>query len=94
MVSDLGVGLLGEPFYVGILVKWLQRNNLTGASYTASRFTLYLFSSALFLGVMALSGDRFLAVYLHLRYQELVTHKRVVAVIITIWVFSAFFSLL
>ena len=93
-VSDLGVGLLGEPFYVWILVKWLQRNNSTGASYTAFRFTLYLFSSASFLGVMALSGDRFLAVYLHLRYQELVTHKRVVAVIITIWVFSAFFSLL
>ena len=34
------------------------------------------------------------SVHLHLRYQELVTHKRVVAVIITIWVFSAFFSLL
>ena len=93
-VSDLGVGLLGEPFYVGILVKWLQRNNSTGASYPAFRFTLYLFSSASFFGVMALSGDRFLAVYLHLRYQELVTHKRVVAMIITIWVFSAFFSLL
>ena len=92
-VSDLGVGLLGEPFYLGILVKWLQRNNSTGAFYTAFRFTLYLFSSASFLRVMALSGDRFLAVHLHLRYQELATHKRVVAVIITIWVFSAFFSL-
>ena len=43
---------------------------------------------------MALSGDRFFAVYLHLRYQELVTHKRVVAVVITKWVFSAFVSLL
>ena len=42
---------------------------------------------------MALSGDRFLAVHLHLRYQELVTHKRVVAVVILIWVFSAFMSL-
>ena len=93
-VSDLGVGLLGEPFYLGILIKWLQRNNSTGASYTAFRFTLYLFSSASFLGVMALSGDRFLAVHLHLRYQELVTHKRVIAMIITIWVFSAFLSLL
>jgi len=93
-VSDLGVGLLGEPFYVGILVKWLQRNNTTGAFYTAFRFTLYLFSAASFFGVMALSGDRFLAVHLHLRYQELVTHKRVVAVVITLWVFSAFFSLL
>ena len=93
-VSDLGVGLLGEPFYVGLLVKWLQRNNTIAGSYTAFRFTLYLFSSASFLGVMALSGDRFLAVHLHLRYQELVTHKRVVAVVITNWVLSAFFSLL
>ena len=23
VVSDFGVGLLGEPFYLGILVKWL-----------------------------------------------------------------------
>ena len=45
------------------------------------------------MGVMALSGDRFLAVHLHLRYQELVTHKRVVAVVISIWVFSLFQSL-
>ena len=74
-VSDLGVGLLGEPFYVGILIQWLQRNNTTGAFYYAFCFTLYLFSSASFFGGMALSGDRFLVVHLHLRYQELVTHK-------------------
>jgi len=93
-VSDFGVGLLGGPFYIETLVKWLQRDNSTGAFYTAFRFTLYLFSAASFLGVMALSGDRFLAVHLHLRYQELVTHKRVVAVVITIWVVNAFLSLL
>ena len=34
-----------------------------------------------------------LAIYLHLRYQELVTHKRVVAVVISIWVLSAILSL-
>ena len=93
-VSDLGVGLLGEPYYVGTLVKWLQRDNSPdAAASTVFRFTLYLFSAASFLGVMALSGDRFLAVHLHLRYQELVTHKRVVAAVISIWVFSAFLSL-
>ena len=93
-VSDFGVGLLAEPFYLGILVKWLQQDITTHASFIAFRFILYLFATASFLGVMALSGDRFLAVYLHLRYQELVTHKRVVAVVISIWVFSAFLSLL
>ena len=36
--------------------------------------------------------DRFLAVHLHLRYQELVTHKRVVYMVISIWVYSTFVS--
>ena len=47
-----------------------------------------------FLGVAAVSVDRFLAIHLHLRYQELVTHKRVVAVVILIWVLSVFLSLM
>ena len=41
---------------------------------------------------MAVSVDRFLAVHLHLRYQELVTHKRVVAVVISVWVLNALLS--
>ena len=36
--------------------------------------------------------DRFLAVHLHLRYQERVTHKRVIAAVISIWLFSAITS--
>ena len=43
---------------------------------------------------MAISVDRFLAIHLHLRYQELVTNKRVVAVVVSIWVFSACFALM
>ena len=44
--------------------------------------------------VLLPSVDRFLAIHLHLRYQELVTHKRVVAVVILIWVLSVFLSLM
>ena len=43
-------------------------------------------------GVFALAVERFLAIQLHLRYQELVTHKRVVAVVISVWVFSVSIS--
>ena len=43
---------------------------------------------------MAVSEDRLLAVHLHLRYQELVTHRRVVIVVIGIRVYSAFVSLM
>ena len=54
----------------------------------------HLFSIASFLGVVAVGVDRFLAVHLHLRYQELVTHRRVVVVVIGKWLCSAFFSLI
>ena len=95
-VLDLGVGLLVQPFFFGLLVKWLQRDNscTTGGTCTTFLVISCIFSSASFLGVMALSTDRFLAVHLHLRYQELMTHKPAVAVVISIWVFSAFVSLL
>ena len=53
--------------------------------YKAYYIIAYLFSAASFSGVLAVSVDRFLAIHLHLRYQELVTHKRVVAVVISIW---------
>ena len=47
---------------------------------------------ASYFAVLALTVDRFLAIHLHLRYQEFVTHKRVVAVVISIMVVSSFIS--
>ena len=86
-VSDVGVGLLAQPFYISLLVRWTQRNRRSGCSmYRFYDILMYLFSVASFCGVLAISVDRFLAIHLHLRYQELVTHKRVVAVVISIWV--------
>ena len=92
-VSDLGVGLLVEPFYIGLLVKWLQRDTLTDATCTTFYWIMGLFSGASFVGVMALSVDRFLAIHLHLRYQELETPKRAVILVISIWISSALLSL-
>ena len=92
-VSDVGVGLLVQPFYTSILIKWLQQSNPGCNTYKIFHIITYLFSLASFLGVVAVSVDRFLAIHLHLRYQELVTHKRVVAVVISIWVISAFLPL-
>jgi len=93
-VSDVGVGLLGQPFYISLLVMWLQQNDPGCNTYKGFVIILLLFTLASFLGVLAVSVDRFLAIHLHLRYQELVTHKRVVAVVIFIWVLSVFFSLM
>ena len=90
--SDVAVGLFSQPLYTFFLINWLRLDN-TGCNYQQVAPILgRLFSTASFFGVVAVSVDRFLAVHLHLRYQELVTHKRVVVVVISKWLYSAFIS--
>ena len=93
-VSDAGVGLVGQPLYTSLLVNRFQQNKPGCSTYKAFDILVLLFATASFFGVVAVSVDRFLAIHLHLRYQELVTHKRVVAVVISIWVLSTFLSLI
>ena len=91
-VSDLGVGLLVQPLFITRLVMMIKENTQTlYFEITLSSFyaTGNFFGYASFFGVVALTADRFLALHLHLRYQELVTLKRVVAVVISIWIISA-----
>ena len=58
-----------------------------GVKAYAIPHSLFVFAS--FFGVFAITVDRFLAIHLHnLRYQKLVTHERVVAVVISFSVFS------
>ena len=97
-VSDLGVGLVAQPLNItSFVMEYLERNtenhptlNIIHKVYLVA-VNLFFFAS--FFGVTALSTDRFLAIHLHLRYQELVTHERLVAVVISIWVVSASLSL-
>ena len=96
-VSDLGVGLLVQPLYVAVLVMEIDQNTNSTAYnsvYKAYEIQKKIFVLASHCGVFALTFDRFLAIRLHLRYQELVTHKRVVAVVISVWVLSASISIL
>ena len=91
-VSDLGVSLLVQPLYITYLVMMIKENTQTlyfeitlNSFYVTAYFLIY----ASFFGVVALTADRYLAVHFYLRYQELVTQKRVVAVVISNWVLSA-----
>ena len=63
-VTDVGVGLIVQPSYTSLLVKWLQNGddcNFRGAFVIISS----TFCLASFLGVLAVSLDRFLAIHLH-----------------------------
>ena len=92
--SDVAVGLFSQPLYTFFLINWLRLDIPGCNTQQVWAISSRLFSAASFLGVVAVSVDRFLAVHLHLRYQELVTHMRVVAVVVSIWVYSGFYSLM
>ena len=92
--SDVAVGLFSQPLYTFFLINWLRLHNLGCNTTQVWTILSGLFLTASFLSVVAVSVDRFFAVHLHLRYQELVTHRRVVVAMISIWVYSAFVSLI
>ena len=93
-VSDFGVGLLVQPMVVAQVMN-SNRNSETCLIPTKLLiFATNLFIFATLFSVTALCADRFLAIRLNLRYQELVTHQRVVAAVISIWVISTLISLL
>ena len=97
-VSDLGVGLTAQPLFVTVRIMELKQSDNSRTYYATKNVFLVLanlFSSASCFVFVVLITDRFLAIRLqYLRYQELVTHKRIVAVVISIWVFSAILSLI
>ena len=95
-LSDLGVGLLVQPLNVASLLMMLKENTENNPTYKITNSVLdvtstFLCYASLF-GVTALTADRFLAIHLYLRYQELVTHKRLVAVATSICMLSAILS--
>ena len=90
-VSDAGVGLLVQPLYIAIHATLHMNIHVPNVAraYLVIMNTLCVTS---FLGVAALAADRFLAIHVHLRYEELVTHNRVTVGVISMWVFSACIS--
>ncbi|CAH3047229.1 unnamed protein product [Porites lobata] len=97
-VSDLGVGLLAQPMTVIHTISTnLNENNETSKTYVAIYIAWLLptnlFAFATLFLVIVLCAERFIAIHYYLRYQELVTHKRVVAVVVSTWVLSGLFSL-
>ena len=90
--SDVGVGLLVQPLYISTMVSGLKRKRIDCISYKGLYVVINFFCISSLLNVVTISVDRFLAVHLHLRYQELVTHKRVIAAVISIWLLGAIIS--
>ena len=103
-VSDLGVGLIVQPINTAIMVRMLVFMNSYGDEDNYAlhlicplvktwQFFAVFFAGASLLTIGAISIDLYLALSLHLRYQELVTSARVFIVVTAIWI-TAFLAAL
>ena len=101
-VSDLGIGLVAQPLHIAHMLMQIPQTDDKATSKDIDR-ALRLIGRTLgyasFFGVTAISVDRFVAIHLHLKhqelltYQEIVTYKRVVAAVILSWILSACLAL-
>lgn len=89
-LSDFGVGLLAQPMVVVFTIAKIRQfiSVACVSRAAATLLTTYLCGISL-LNITAVSIDRYLALYLHLRYKQLVTNKRVVALIACTSLFTA-----
>ena len=87
--SDFGVSISAQPSYSAVRFAELKHDSslfcVPGIIYNLSIWTL---STASLLSLTAITTDRFLAIKLHLRYNELVTTKRCKVVLLSTWVLS------
>ena len=96
-ISDLAVGILSQPMFgviIAVMLRRLSNGQHNFALFCPTVLTVcYYFMFGLifasFLNVIIITLDRLLAVRLHLRYQELVTLKRLITVLVALWITSA-----
>ena len=95
--SDLAVGLFAQIMFgviIAVMLKMADNRNLSfdilcPTILAVFYFLSHLLSGASFLGVITIAVDRLFAISLHLRYQELVTSKRVVITLVSLWLTMA-----
>ena len=99
--SDLAVGLLPQlmdAIIYAVVWKMASRGDnlafLCPTVLSVLSYFVYSLIAASFLNVTVIAGDRLLAVSLHLRYQELVTARRLTTVLVSVWIISCVFPIL
>ena len=99
--SDLAVGLLPQlmtAIISAVMLKMASNGDdlafFCPTVLIVRTYFMYLLAFASFLNVIIIAFERLLAVSLHLRYQELVTPRRVTVVLVSLWLTSCVFPFL
>ena len=90
-LSDLCVALVSEPLTLAFqAVLFKNSSQITSCTLVnALSLTSTFLTAVTLLTVTAMSVDRFLTIYLHLRYEQVVTEKRARKVILCLWFISS-----
>ena len=85
-LSDFTVGLIAQPSFVAHKIGEIQRNlDIYCATRMITETSGYITSGVSILTLTAISVERYLAVYLHLRYKEIVTNFRTLVTVGVLW---------
>lgn len=88
-LADLGVGAVVQPLYITAVLTAmngrLEASRTIGAIFHVVNWLLPFISFATLTGIAI---DRYLALYFRLRYRILVTTKRVITLLILLWVLT------
>ena len=92
-LSDLGVGLIAQPTFVGSNIALIKGN----CDCFSQLFKVRLSATDMFFAVTgltlcAVSFDRFPALKIHLRYQEFVTVRRILLLLSSIWMLATVYT--
>lgn len=93
-LADLGVGLVVQPMYISTVLT-AMRGYVNASRILGAMFYLlnWFFPNLSFVFLTAIAVDRFLVLHLRLGYHNMVTLKKVVIVLVFVWIVGFFGTL-
>ena len=93
-VSDFLVGFISQPSFLMLLISTICENfDLSCRMYAIHLISGTLFATASLVTLTVMSVDRYLALRLHMRYNSVVTVRKIVAVVLGYWILVIPFSI-
>lgn len=95
-LSDLGIGSVVQPFFIAYLISFAKHGaaGFTCISTVALTITASFLSCVSFGTVTAISLERYLSLRLHLRYEDIITMKRVRRFLAVLWLLGGISSII
>ena len=95
VITDLGAGSIVAPQFAAFLfLQEFYPDTIRCPLYRSLVFTASAFNTASLLGLAAISLDRYSALFFHIKYKQIVTTRRVCAVLALIWTLGLLLALL